>query len=71
MKLLTPKAKAFDSWIRGDFVKLNDELETLYFQQQDKSNVEGVGDDIKQALEREGRDLIKELLAEGNTDQGF
>jgi hypothetical protein len=71
MKLLTPKAKAFDSWIRGDFVKLNDELETSYFQQQDKSNVEGVGDDIKQALEREGRDLIKELLAEGNTDQGF
>lgn len=71
MKLLTPKAKAFDSWIRGDFVKLNDELETLYFQQQDKSNVEGVGDDIKQVLEREGRDLIKELLAEGNTDQGF
>jgi hypothetical protein len=71
MKLLTPKAKAFDSWIRGDFVKLNDELETLYFQQQDKSNVEGVGDDIKQALEREGRYLIKELLAEGNTDQGF
>ncbi|MFQ3189981.1 MAG: hypothetical protein ACI936_001107 [Paraglaciecola sp.] len=71
MKLLTPKAKAFDSWIRGDFVKLNDELEALYFHQEDKSNVEGVGSDIKKILEREGRDLIKELLAEGNTDQGF
>jgi hypothetical protein len=71
MKLLTPKTQAFDSWIRSDFVKCNDELEALYFQQEDKSNVEGIGDDIKQALEREGRDLIKELLAEGNTDQGF
>ncbi|PKG99238.1 monodechloroaminopyrrolnitrin synthase PrnB family protein [Paraglaciecola sp. MB-3u-78] len=71
MKLLTPKTQAFDSWIRSDFVKLNDELEALYFQQEDKSNVEGIGEDIKQSLEREGRDLIKELLAEGNTDQGF
>jgi len=71
MKLLTPKTQAFDSWIRSDFVKCNDELEALYFQQEDKSNVEGIGDDIKQALEREGQDLIKELLAEGNTDQGF
>ncbi|GAC19944.1 PrnB family protein [Paraglaciecola arctica] len=71
MKLLTPKTQAFDSWIRSDFVQLNDELETLYFEQEDKSNVAGIGDDIKQQLEREGRDLIKELLAEGNTDQGF
>jgi hypothetical protein len=71
MKLLTPKTQAFDSWIRSDFVQLNDELEALYFQQDDKSNVDGIGDDIKKALEREGRDLIKELLAEGNTDQGF
>ncbi|MEP1447032.1 MAG: monodechloroaminopyrrolnitrin synthase PrnB family protein [Paraglaciecola sp.] len=71
MKLLTPKTLAFDSWIRSEFVQLNDELEALYFQQQDKSNVAGVGDDIKQALERQGRDLIVELLAEGNTDQGF
>jgi hypothetical protein len=71
MKLLTPKTQAFDSWIRSDFVQLNDELEALYFQQEDKSNVEGIGDDIKQTLERQGCDLIKELLAEGNTDQGF
>ena len=71
MKLLTPKTQAFDSWIRSDFVQLNDELEAVYFQQEDKSNVAGIGDDIKQQLEREGRDLIKELLAEGNTDQGF
>lgn len=71
MKLLTPKTLAFDSWIRSEFVQLNDELEDLYFQQKDKSNVVGVGDDIKQALERKGRDLIVDLLAEGNTDQGF
>jgi len=71
MKLLTPKTLAFDSWIRSGFVQLNDELEALYFQQEDKSNVKEIGDDIKQALEREGRGLIKELLAEGNTDQGF
>jgi hypothetical protein len=71
MKLLTPKTQAFDSWIRSDFVQLNDELEALYFEQEDKSNVVEIGDDIKQQLKREGRDLIKELLAEGNTDQGF
>lgn len=71
MKLLTPKTQAFDSWIRSDFVQLNDELEALYFDQEDKSNVEGVGSNIKQLLEREGRSLIHELLAEGNTDQGF
>lgn len=71
MKLLTPKTLAFDSWIRSDFVCLNDELEALYFEQEDKSNVEGMGEQIKQCLERQGRDLIKELLAEGNTDQGF
>ena len=71
MKLLTPNTQAFDSWIRSDFVQLNDELEAVYFQQEDKSNVAGIGDDIKQVLEREGRDLIRELLAEGNTDQGF
>ena len=71
MKVLTPKTQAFDTWIRSGFVQLNDELETQYFQQEDKSNVHGIGEDIKEALEREGRDLIKELLAEGNTDQGF
>lgn len=71
MKLLTPKTLAFDSWIRSEFVQLNDELESLYFQQEDKSNVAGIGDEIKQALERQGRELIVELLAEGNTDQGF
>ncbi|MFT6735820.1 MAG: hypothetical protein ACJAS9_004034 [Polaribacter sp.] len=32
MKLLTPKTQAFDSWIRSQFVQLNDELEALYFQ---------------------------------------
>lgn len=71
MKILTPKTQAFDSWIRNEFVQLNDELEALYFQQDDKSNVQDIGEDIKQVLERQGRELIIELLAEGNTDQGF
>jgi hypothetical protein len=71
MKLLTPKTQAFDVWIRDDFVRYNDELEALYFNQEDKSNVEGIGEGIKQNLENEGRKLIKELLTEGNTDQGF
>ncbi|MGS2720721.1 PrnB family protein [Paraglaciecola aestuariivivens] len=71
MKQLTPKTQAFDNWIRKQFVQLNDELESLYFQQEDKANVAGVGDEIKTELESQGRALISELLAEGNTDQGF
>ncbi len=71
MKQLTPKTQAFDNWIRNQFVQLNDELETLYFQQEDKANVQGIGDDIKHELEQQGQALISELLAEGNTDQGF
>ena len=53
------------------FIQQHDFWAQEDYQQEDKSNVQGVGDDIKLALEREGRDLIKELLAEGNTDQGF
>ncbi|ABE56726.1 conserved hypothetical protein [Shewanella denitrificans OS217] len=71
MKALTTNTYAFDQWIRHRFVELNDELEVLYFQQSDKANVAGIGQDIKLALENEGRALIKSLLLEGNTDQGF
>ncbi|MBH0043765.1 PrnB family protein [Pseudoalteromonas sp. SWXJZ10B] len=61
----------FDHWIRTEFVTLNSELEQLYWQQTDKANVEGIGEALKQQLEKEGNVLISNLLAEGNTDQGF
>ena len=61
----------FDNWIRSEFVALNSQLEELYWQQADKANVEGVGDSLKLALKDQGNALISDLLAEGNTDEGF
>ena len=61
----------FDNWIRSEFVALNSQLEELYWQQDDKANVEGVGDNLKQTLKEHGNALISDLLAEGNTDEGF
>ncbi|MFN8224983.1 MAG: DUF1864 family protein [Gaiellales bacterium] len=61
----------FDSWIRSSMVELNTELEELYFAQDDRSNVEGVGDELKLQLQDEGRVFVRALLAEGNTDEGF
>lgn len=71
MKPVTLNTEAFDDWIRTRFVELNSNLEALYYLQQDRANVVGVGDDLKQQLESEGRELIKALLDEGNTDEGF
>lgn len=68
---MTANVANFDQWIRGRFIALNTELENLYHQQDDKANVVGIGDDLKQQLESEGRELIVKLLAEGNTDEGF
>ncbi len=68
---MTPKARAFDRWIRSRFRELNTELEELYFAQADRAAVEDVGGDLKQQLVDEGRDFIVDLLAEGNTDEGF
>jgi len=62
---------AFEQWIRSDFVDMNTELERLYFAQEDRSAVEAVGADIKQALVDQGKVFIVDLLAEGNTDEGF
>ncbi|MDW7551065.1 DUF1864 family protein [Pseudoalteromonas sp. SCSIO 43201] len=64
-------AVQFDAWIRGQFVDINDKLEHLYWQQQDKANVEGVGEALKIQLQEEGNRLIQALLEEGNTDEGF
>ena len=68
---MTTNAEAFDRWIRADFVEMNTALEGLYFAQEDRSAVEGVGDPIKQQLCDEGRLLIAPLLMEGRTTDGF
>jgi len=61
----------FDQWIRGNFVRLNTDLEELYFAAADRGEVAGIGDELKQQLVVEGREHITALLQEGNTDQGF
>jgi hypothetical protein len=63
--------EAFDDWIRTTFVELNTTLEDLYFAQDDRANVEGVGDDLKQQILEEGRVHVRTLAEEGNTDEGF
>lgn len=62
---------AFDYWIRNSFVEMNTELETLYFALEDRAAVESTGEAIKKDLVAQGREFIIELLAEGNTDEGF
>ena len=62
---------AFDQWIRSSFVEINTELEDLYFAQEDRAETGKVDHNIKQTLVEEGRSYIIDLLAEGNTDEGF
>ncbi|MEM7736367.1 MAG: monodechloroaminopyrrolnitrin synthase PrnB family protein [Deinococcota bacterium] len=62
---------ALDDWIRSSFMDLNTDLEEMYFQQADRASVQGIGEAEKTRLEREGRDLIRALLEEGNTNEGF
>ena len=68
---MTPRVEAFDRWLRTGFVEMNTALENLYFEQEDRSNVEGVGDQIKAALRDEGQVHVVELWREGNTGGGF
>lgn len=68
---MSKNAEAFAAWIRASFVEMNSELEDLYFAQEDRANVHGVGDPIKEAIKAEGGEHIKALLIEGNTDEGF
>lgn len=68
---MSKNVERFDAWIRKRFVDFNSELEELYFAQEDRANVEGVGDRIKTALYEEGLKLVEALRAEGNTDEGF
>ncbi|MEP6549341.1 MAG: monodechloroaminopyrrolnitrin synthase PrnB family protein [Gammaproteobacteria bacterium] len=68
---MTNNVEAFEHWIRTAFVQMNTELENLYFEGSDRSLVLGIGDPIKAALRDEGRGYVVELLAEGNTGDGF
>jgi len=68
---MTPNSRTFDHWIRNRFVELNTELEELYSNQTERTNVDSIGDDLKRTLVDEGREIIKTLLSEGNTDEGF
>jgi hypothetical protein len=62
---------AFDKWIRSSFVEINTQLETLYFEQEDRADTNLADPKIRQTLVDEGRSYITDLLAEGNTDEGF
>jgi len=68
---MTQTADAFDAWIRSDFIELNTVLEERYFAADDRAAVVGVGDDIKAELLTAGNAHVRELLTEGNTDEGF
>lgn len=68
---MTDRAAEFENWIRTSFVQMNTELENLYFDASDRAGVVGVGDPIKAALRDEGHGYVVELLAEGNTGDGF
>ncbi|HVS77428.1 MAG TPA: monodechloroaminopyrrolnitrin synthase PrnB family protein [Steroidobacteraceae bacterium] len=68
---MSNNAEAFEHWIRTSFVQMNTELEDLYFAQEDRSRVIGVGDGIKHALRDEGHAHVAALRAEGNTGEGF
>lgn len=68
---MSSKAEAFDHWIRSGFADMNTALEELYFAQDDRANVDGVGDPIKAAIRDEGQTYVVGLLREGNTGDGF
>jgi hypothetical protein len=68
---MSNNAEAFEHWIRTAFVQMNTELEELYFAQEDRSRVTGVGDRIKHPLRDEGHTHVVALRAEGNTGEGF
>jgi len=68
---MSANALAFDGWIRTAFVEMNTELEQLYFAQENRANVDGIGDPIKAMLRDEGHAFVVRLLAEGNTGDGF
>jgi hypothetical protein len=68
---MTQNTQTFDHWIRTGFVEINNQLEAVYAQQEDRANVEGVGEKLKNQLVEQGNALIQALVSEGNTDEGF
>jgi monodechloroaminopyrrolnitrin synthase PrnB-like protein len=68
---MSANVEAFDAWIRSTFVELNTALEDLYFDQVDRGNVDGIGEELKQRILEEGRGFVRALADEGNTDEGF
>ena len=68
---MTQKAQILDHWIRNDFKEMNTGLEELYFQNRTSVEKLPLGENIKNQLVNEGRELIINLLHEGNTDEGF
>ncbi len=68
---MSSRAEAFEHWIRTAFVDINTELEERYFAGTDRSQVTGVGESLKQALQAEGHAHVLALLQEGNTGEGF
>ena len=68
---MSHNAEAFDRWIRGEFVEINTALEHLYFAQEDRANVNGIGDPLKAQLRDGGHAHVLALQREGNTGDGF
>jgi hypothetical protein len=68
---MSRNVEAFDAWIRSTFVELNTTLENLYFEQENRATVDGVGDELKRRILDEGRTFVRALAEEGNTDEGF
>ena len=68
---ITSNVAKFNHWIRTGFVEFNTELEGIYWSQENKADVQAGGAEIKQQLLDLGRSFIVDLLAEGNTDEGF
>jgi hypothetical protein len=68
---MSKNTRVLDQWIRKDFRQLNTELEELYFAQEARHVVPEAGAELRNQLLEEGRALIKPLLKEGSTDQGF
>jgi hypothetical protein len=68
---MTENVVAFDHWIRNSFVAMNDELEEIYFAEENRAVVGKAGESIREQLLNDGRKFIIPLLREGNTDEGF
>ncbi|MEZ5892667.1 MAG: DUF1864 family protein [Parvularculaceae bacterium] len=68
---MSRNSEEFERWIRTDFRQMNTTLEDMYFAQEHRENVDGVGFAVKKQIRDEGHDFVVRLLAEGNTDEGF